>query len=132
MPTEPKPEPERVTVDRHSLRSLGGSLLAMVVFGVLGLSLFGVASCNQARTNNRLGDTNSRLEATVERLDTYIRDQLHEADLEAARQCVGNHVRYRLFKQIMTDLVGERPEVWQKYPSPPCDLAAAQALLDKG
>lgn len=128
MPAEPEP----VTVDRHSLRSLGGSLLALVLFGVLGLTLFGIASCNQAHTNHQLEDTNARLEDTVQRLDTYIRDQLHEADLEGARQCVGNHVRYQLFKQIMTDLVGDHPEVWQKYPSPPCDLAAAQALLDKG
>ncbi len=128
MPTEPEP----VTVDRHSLRSLGGSLLALVLFGVLGLVLFGIASCNQARTNNRLDGSDAKLEATVERLDTYIRDQLHEADLETARECVGSHVRYQVFKLIMTDLLGDRPEVWKRYPAPPCDLPAAQALLDKG
>jgi hypothetical protein len=101
--------------------------------------VFGAWAYVQSHTNARLDrfaetqvETNKRLDAGTDRLDRYIRGQLHQRDLEDARACVVGHVRYDLFKQLMDDLVGPHPEVWARYPQPPCDRAAAQAVLDKG
>ncbi len=126
---------QQVSVPRKDLVSVLRGLLLMVVMAVVGLLLFGVASCQQRRINDHQAATDrhqavidARLQATIDRLDA----QIHLRDLDTARACISNHVRYELFKQIMTDLVGDRPDVWARYPSPPCDRAKAQAQLDKG
>ena len=121
-----------VTVARKDLVSVLRGMLGMVVLAVVGLLLFGISSCRQDHINARQDRSDARLQQTIDRQDAYIDAQLHQRDLDAAAACVSNHVRYELFKQLMTDLVGDRPDVWQRYPTPPCDRAEAQALLDKG
>lgn len=76
---------DTVTVPRKDLLSLSGRLWVLLLFGVGGLVLFGVASCQQANTNHRFDRQQARIEADAERFAQEICKAVNEARADGRR-----------------------------------------------
>lgn len=121
-----------VNVSRSGLQAVVWSIMLVAGVVVLGLVLLGVTSFQQRATNDHFATQDDHLAATNRRLDEYVHAQEHQRDLDDARACITSHVRYQVFRDIITELTDATDEVWGRYPAPPCDMVAAQRVLATG
>ena len=139
-------QPGSGTLAVPDVRRLYRGVQLLVAMTVLFGLLFGIDAYqdqetddHQDATDARLDDALADLEATNLRLEEEIAARAAEASREAARACIGSHIRYALLQQVLTAIGRntamsdvEVAELLRVFPAPACDRGEAEAELATG
>lgn len=128
-----------VVVERRELRSIYRGVLVVLALVVLTVLPLGVSQLAQRGTNDQLRSHSARIEEQADQLADLVDENRAKAELAIAQQCVASHRGYSRFSAFMGQVrdavvladAEEFDRLLQSYPQPTCDLAAAEAEVER-
>lgn len=131
--TPPPADEGAVVVERRQVRFIR-DLVVGVAAGVLVLGVgLVVRSLDTDRVNDRQDEADERLTEQADRLETLIRRENHEEEVEQAQACVSSHERHAGLFQLLHIVAPEHEqEVAELYPPPSCDVEGAARVIAGG